>query len=102
MRERPGDSGLAPYTRDTRPRFVAFRVHARLVEEHRFIRTETGTNGGDDIAGTGEATLAISDTDVSLSAVGVEPSINESEIRTAVIDLVVPVPSGLPGFEDRH
>jgi hypothetical protein len=87
---------------DTRPRFVALAVHPRLVKEHRFIRAETSTNGGDDIPRTRKASLAMSDAAVPLSPVGVKPLANEVEVRTAVVDLVVTIMSGFPAFEDSH
>ena len=87
---------------DAGTRLVALGVYSRLVQEHHFIRAESGKNGRDDIPGSDQAGVAMADATVSLSSIAVQPLVHEIELAAAIVDLGVTVTSGPPIFDDRH
>src|SRR3989442_9062441 len=68
---------------DARARLVALNVDAWIVEEHRFVRSQTSSNGRHDISRTSQARFTVADSAAALSPLRIKPLINEIEIGTA-------------------
>jgi hypothetical protein len=85
---------------DAHARLVALDVDPWLVEEYRFVRSQTSGNGRHNISRTGKARFAMADAAAALSPLRVKPLINEIEIGTAMVDLAVAVTCELPGLDD--
>src|SRR5881628_4277765 len=76
---------------DARARLVALNVDAWLVEEHRFVRSQTSSNGRHDISRTSQARFTVADSAAALSPLRIKPLINQIEVGTAMVDLTVAV-----------